>query len=915
MLAPLLTSGQSLASPPRLAAVAPAGVITVSPGTVVPTGGFKVTGSGFVANQRLELFVDSANLGSTVTDPSGGFGPIGLEMPSGAAAGSHWVSAVDSATHRGSQRQVLVRSTWLGQGNGPGDTAFNAVENRLNPDVVGTATQIASASAGGSVRGVAVAAGVLYTTSGDGTVKAFSSCISGACPEIWSGSPGGSLVGSPALAGQNVLVGSDDGNLSAFRVGCGSAASVCSPAWQGNLGAPIASSPVIGGASAYVTGLDGTVAAFSTSGCGVSPCAPRWRITLPGPISAAPALLSSTLYVPSLDGSLYALDTANGAVRWFGPTGGQLTASPAVLGRTAYVGSVDGYLYAFPTACGSGGVSCSPSWRANAGSSVTTAPALAYNEVYVGSQDGTIHAWSTLPCPRLPCEPSWTAALDGSAPTSLAVADGLVYAATTQGSLYGLAARGLQKDWITQAGATVQSSPAIVNSQVLLGVDDGLLHIYGLSNANPPSRPAISSLRALVVPIRHIVVIYQENHSFDNLFGVLCVIDQRCDGAESGQLANGTTIALPPAGDIPPDIPHSVKYTNIAIDAGKMDGYSLLTHCDQSTGYQCYQQYQPSQIPNLSDLARQFVVSDRTFQLTSAPSWGGHLDLVAGQLDGFTGDNPPGALNSWTLGWGCDANQLAPWQQSPSSTVIKAPSCVPWTDGSGPFTTSPVASIPTIMTRLDQEGYSWRLYTGDPRSSPRWLSSYIWAICPTFAQCLYSADANNMMPAANVVADAQAGALPSLSLVQPSRDNSQHNGASMLQGDNWIGSVVSAIEQGPDWKSTAIFITYDDCGCFYDHVAPAPGLSIRTPMVIVSPYARPTYTDSNVSSFASILAYIEHTLAVPSLGAADTTAYDYHSAFDYSQAALVGHRLESHKVPRASRRWMRLHRGSLHDPT
>src|SRR5439155_1658622 len=89
-----------------------------------------------------------------------------------------------------------------------------------------------------------------------------------------------------------------------------------------------------------------------------------------------------------------------------------------------------------------------------------------------------------------------------------------------------------------------------------------------------------------------------------------------------------------------------------------------------------------------------------------------------------------------------------------------------------------------------------------------------------------------------VIDDATNGTLPTVSIVTPTNSKSQHNFYSMKMGDNWIGQVVQAIENGPQWSSTAIFITYDDCGCFYDHVAPPAGLGIRVPMVIVSPYAK-----------------------------------------------------------------------------
>ena len=88
----------------------------------------------------------------------------------------------------------------------------------------------------------------------------------------------------------------------------------------------------------------------------------------------------------------------------------------------------------------------------------------------------------------------------------------------------------------------------------------------------------------------------------------------------------------------------------------------------------------------------------------------------------------------------------------------------------------------------------------------------------------------------------------------------------MAVGDNWIGQVVSAIETGPDWASTAIFLTWDDCGCFYDHVAPPTGLGIRVPMIMISPYVKAGTTDSNVASFASVLAFTETVFGLPIAG-------------------------------------------------
>jgi len=339
-----------------------------------------------------------------------------------------------------------------------------------------------------------------------------------------------------------------------------------------------------------------------------------------------------------------------------------------------------------------------------------------------------------------------------------------------------------------------------------------------------------------------------------------------------------------------------------AIDGGKMDRFDKNPGCHEADGYLCYTQFSPDQIPNLAALARAFVVSDRTFEDGTNPSWGSHLDLVATQLDGFLPGGPPGTAPGTGLGLGCDSGLDAPWRPTPDATAIQVPACVPKPDGSGPYRPSPVTWVPTIMDRLQQMNRSWRIYAALDEGI-----GYGWAICPTFADCIYSRQARHLVSKDQVLTDAQAGTLPNFSIVVPKANDSQHNNQSMLRGDNWIGSVVSAIMNGPDWRSTAIFITYDDCGCFYDHVPPPPNLGIRVPMVIVSPYARSGYTDSNNASYASMLAFVEHNFGIPPLSNVDGNAYDYANSFDYGQKPLAPIPLHQRELPTAEQQWLAEH--------
>jgi phospholipase C len=393
-------------------------------------------------------------------------------------------------------------------------------------------------------------------------------------------------------------------------------------------------------------------------------------------------------------------------------------------------------------------------------------------------------------------------------------------------------------------------------------------------------------------PIRHVVIIYQENHSFDNVFGRLCARTGACDGVTEGTLPDGSTIRLRRSPDIVPKVAHDTHGQNRAIDGGRMDGFATIRGCRPKVNpsrlrYGCFTQFTRDQIPNLWKLARSFTISDRTFQLDSVPTYGAHIELVSTTLDGFTGDRPRDSPHQAAPGWGCDSHRDAPWQATPSAAITWQPACIPWYGldrdrypYGGAYRPTRVEPTPTIMDRLGRAHLSWKLYAGGPGHG------YLWAICPNYAKCLYTDRRRNQVHRRDILNDAEAGRLPNFSVVLPSVKVSQHNEKSMKAGDNWIGNVVGSIEKGPDWLSTAIFILYDDCGCFYDHVPPPQGLGIRTPMAIVSPWARQGYVDSNRASIASMLAFTEHTFGLQPLSGRDAAAYDYSQSFDFGQKPL-----------------------------
>ena len=428
----------------------------------------------------------------------------------------------------------------------------------------------------------------------------------------------------------------------------------------------------------------------------------------------------------------------------------------------------------------------------------------------------------------------------------------------------------------------------------------------GIVPVTVTTRDGTASRKFSYTPIQHVVVIYLENQSFDSVLGYWCDANpRRCPAGgmpASVTLSDGSVVKPGIAPDTVPNVLHSVAAQTTAMDGGKMDGWANIPDgtCDAATGYACITGYQPSAIPNFATLATDFAISDRTFSLADSPSFGGHLYAVMPSTDGFTGDIPfpdkAAGAPPFGPGWGCDSNRI--------TTVIGVtgyyPSCIPDPSlplpNGGAFEPTPVHYVKTIMDRLDGARLPWKIY-GTPYPT-NWQypekTGYTWSTCPVMAECLYTSQDKNLVDAGQFVTDAAAGNLGAWSLVVPGTGGggaSCHNNTSMALCDNWAGQLVSAAENGPDWSSTAIFITFDDCGCFYDQVPPGTNpdgtqRGPRSPLFIVSPYAKAGYTDDHSATFASILAFTERNFGLEALGVNDAKIYDYSNAFNYTQAPL-----------------------------
>ena len=311
----------------------------------------------------------------------------------------------------------------------------------------------------------------------------------------WTGATGLNITSSPAVANGVVYVGSWDGKLYAYAVGCASGGGSCTPLWTGATSTYIfSSSPAVAGGVVYVGSWDGKLYAFAV-GCasGGGACTPLWTGATGSYIDSSPAVANGVTYVGSDDGNLYAFDAAgvtgcSGTPKtcsplWTGATGNAVNSSPAVANGVVYVGSDDGNLYAFDAAgvihCRgiSGARSCTPLWTGATGNAVQSSPAVANGVVYAGSLDGKLYAFDAAgvtdcsgTSAARSCTPLWTGATGYYITSSPAVANGVVYVSSGEseedGKLYafavGCASGGgsCMPLWTGATNGYIDSSPA-----------------------------------------------------------------------------------------------------------------------------------------------------------------------------------------------------------------------------------------------------------------------------------------------------------------------------------------------------------------------------------------------------------------------------------------------------------------------
>lgn len=339
------------------------------------------------------------------------------------------------------------------------------------------------------------------------------------------------------------------------------------------------------------------------------------------------------------------------------------------------------------------------------------------------------------------------------------------------------------------------------------------------------------SAKSTTTPIQHVVVIMMENHTFDNMFG-------RFPGA------NGVTEARA-SNPLEGDNDHTAPAALAAIDGGKMDGSLPWEQV----------QYTQQDIPNYWAYAQQFGLGDNFFTDVPTNSTPNHLAMIAAQS--------PDGLYDGSHSSGCTSNQNA---------ILYSKHV----DGNY-YWNYPCYNVATLPQELSANGISWKYYVDSPNwDAPRYFSAL-------------DGSPNDIQNSAQFVTDVKAGNMASVTFLTPIPAQSDHPPANMTAGQDFVTNVVNTVSQSQYWDSTAIFLTWDDFGGFYDHVAPPAsdslGLGPRVPLIVISPYAKQGYISHQQGEFASFDKFIEENWGLPSLGARDSLSQtsDLMDYFDFSQ--------------------------------
>ncbi len=372
--------------------------------------------------------------------------------------------------------------------------------------------------------------------------------------------------------------------------------------------------------------------------------------------------------------------------------------------------------------------------------------------------------------------------------------------------------------------------------------------------------------------IQHVVVIMQENRSFDSYFGTY-------PGADGIPMANGKpTVCVPNAIAKTCDAPyHVTRNTNSGgphgeanftadVDGGKMDGF--IGQAEAGKGA-CSDPHNPGctagsvtdvmgwrdarEIPNYWSYAQHFVLQDHMFVPTTSWSLPSHLFMTS-EWSAICSvpDQPLSCTNS--NAFPANPPDFRPFKDGPVTTPSYA-----WTDL-------------TYLMHAHQVSWGYYVAKGSQPDcaddgatcTPQQQNARtpgIWNPLPWFTTVQQDGQLGNIQDTSAFLDQAAQGTLPDVSWVVPDQIHSEHPPAQPQVGQAWVTHLLNTLMQGPEWNSTAVFLTWDDWGGFYDHIVPpvvdANGYGLRVPSMLISPWARQGLIDHQTLSFDAFAKFIE----------------------------------------------------------
>ncbi|HVN69826.1 MAG TPA: alkaline phosphatase family protein [Candidatus Binatia bacterium] len=422
--------------------------------------------------------------------------------------------------------------------------------------------------------------------------------------------------------------------------------------------------------------------------------------------------------------------------------------------------------------------------------------------------------------------------------------------------------------------------------------------VLGASGASgsTSSNPTLLGQQITGSPIRHVIVLVQENRTFDNLFASSVLA--RGGPYPGAQTAQTTTVdgKIVKLKAVPFEYPADPSHNHHALlgewNRGRMDGFAndavrtLLGAPTPAPGFE-YAYLPASETTIYHLLAARYALADENFAPRLVPTFPSHFTLATAQSR--IAGNPNDAI------WGCD---------SKAGTTVPLFGAGEETIKPGVF---PCFDQTSIADLLDAAHVSWKYYTGAYND----VSDPTVNIYDAFRKIRYGPDwgRNVVTPSGTILGDIQNCRLPQVSFVMPNWLDSDHAGNLSAGGPGWVGSIYLALVQSrraaPEcdyYKDSAIVLTWDDSGGWYDRVDPPPGpdgtsWGFRIPIVVISAWARSNYDPQKPGALpyvshtrresTSITTFIEKNWALGNMGRRDATDDDLSDMFDYTRAAPV----------------------------